>query len=994
MNNFKFLNNITGWIIFIIATTVYTLTVEPTASFWDCGEFIACAYKMQVPHPPGAPMFLLIGKMFSFLAFGDVEKVAFWVNMLSVIASAFTILFLFWTITILAKKLIAEKGKELTKGQSLTVLFSGIIGALAYTFSDSFWFSAVEAEVYALSSFFTAIVFWAMLKWEAIDDESLANKWLIFIAYLIGLSIGVHLLNLVTLPALALIYYYKKFENHSKLGTFIAFVAGVICVGIIQVGIIPGLPTVAGKFEVLFVNSFGLPFGSGILFFVIVFIGAIVYGIIYSLKNKIVILNTALLALVFILIGYSSYMVIPIRSSFDPPLDENDPEDIMSFVSYLKREQYGERPILYGPTVKSQVIKQTEGDKKYRKLDGKYVVYDKKIINEYDAKHQMLFPRIHSSQQNHLQMYERWVKLPEGDKKISMGTNLEYFFKYQINFMFVRYFMWNFAGKAHDYQDAAELKPWDSNEELPYLMSNSMARNQFYMLPFFLGIIGVLFGLVRSNQISLVLGVLFFFTGIGIIIFLNQPPVEPRERDYTYAGAFYVYAIWIGLGVAGIAYWLKDILKNDMIRPIVAFVVTLIVPVIMAAEGWDDHDRSKRYFSVDSAKNLLNSCAKNAIIFTGGDNDTFPLWYVQEVEGFRTDVRVCNLSLLNTDWYINLMKQDAYDSKALPITMEFDEYIQGTNDYLPFAEDPRVPQAIDVAQFIKLIRQKNNPLQRPTSSGKLVTTFPRKTFTFPVDKEKVIASGIIPAGFEDKVEDRITWNIGKNGLEKKHLIMLDMIEQSKFERPIYFSTTISSSDYLNLQNYFQLEGLAYRFLPINNGNGNGRIETTIMYDRMMNDFFWRNMDDSTVFYDENYRRFPANTRDKFYRLASALHAENKNDKAIEVIDHCFKVMPDASVPYDATISSFVELLLKLDQKDKANQIMNMMSDRYITDLEYYSKNDVSGMFVESDIRLAMYGLNRFLNFASSENNEELVNKIQPKFQGYTQNTRIRQMIGM
>ncbi|MDX5435774.1 MAG: DUF2723 domain-containing protein, partial [Pontibacter sp.] len=780
MTDYRKLNTLVGWVVFLIATAVYVLTLEPTASFWDAGEFIACSYKLLVPHPPGAPFYLLVGRLFSMFA-SDVTQVAWWVNLLSALCSSGTVLFLFWTITILARRLMVKEGAVPTKGNTLLIMGSGVVGALAYTFSDSAWFSAVEAEVYAMSSFFTAIVFWAILRWEEKVGEAHSDKWLILIAYLVGLSIGAHLLNLVTIPALAFIYYFRLYRP-SFWGGVAAFAISAVIVVAILWGIIPGLPSVAGWFELRFVNDFGMPFGSGIIVFLVLFIGAIIYGIRYSIKHNIRVLNTALLGLVFVLIGYSSYLMFPIRSSYEPTIYENDPDDIMTFVAYLKREQYGDRPLLYGPQYNAQPTAQEEGAPRYVKGKDKYIVTGNKMETVYDSKDKVLLPRIYSDQPGHIEAYKKWVDLREGQTP-TFGQNLSFMFNYQLGFMYWRYFLWNFVGRESDVQNAGVLWFGKNDPNAPERVLESEARNCFYLLPLLVGILGLIYQVRKNERDAFVIGLLFFFTGIAIALYLNQPPVEPRERDYTFAGSFYAFSIWIGLGVMGLADLLGKALKNNAARAGIATAIGLLVPGIMAAEGWDDHDRSDRYQSVDSAKNLLDSCAPNAILFTNGDNDTFPLWYAQEVEGYRTDVRVAVLSYLNTDWYIDQMMDQSYKSEPWPLTLGWENYRQGTNDFLPYVERPQVAAGIDLKQYIELIKQNHPALQAQYVSGTLLT-MPTHNFFLNINKEQIKQMGFVADDYENQIESRMQWTINKSLLEKKHLVMLDLLATNNWERPI------------------------------------------------------------------------------------------------------------------------------------------------------------------------------------------------------------------
>ncbi|MEP3388246.1 MAG: DUF2723 domain-containing protein [Reichenbachiella sp.] len=924
MSDYNKLNNITGWIIFILATTVYALTVEPTASFWDCGEFIAVSYKLEVPHPPGAPFFLLLGRLFSFLAMGDVTQVAYWINMLSVLSSGFTVLFLFWSITHLAKKLVTPD----TSYTNFVIIGSGLIGALSYTFSDSFWFSAVEAEVYGMSSFFTAFVVWAMLKWENIKDPSDENRWMILIAYMVGLSIGVHLLNLVTLPALGLIYYFKKREKLSTRGIITTLLVSGVIVLIIMEGVIPGLPSLAGKMEIFFVNNLGLPFGSGIIFFAAIFIGGLVYGIFYSIKSSNATLNTILVSFAFIVIGYSSYSIVLIRSNYNPPIDENNPEDVLSFVSYLKREQYGSRPLLHGQVFTADIVDQKKGAPVYTKGEEKYEITDHKLEYIYDPEHTTILPRAYSNQPGHVQRYREILGLKNGEKP-SFADNLAYMFKHQLGTMYFRYFMWNFAGRASDIQGADWVGLNDAFEKVPPMLEENKGRNIFFMIPLILGIIGLTFQYYKDPRNFAFVGLLFFLTGAAIVLYLNSPPTEPRERDYIYAGSYYAYAFWIGIGFIAIFNGLMAVIKKGIPAAAIALVICLSAPIIMASEGWDDHDRSNRYFSVDSAKNFLASCEPNAIIFTGGDNDTFPLWYVQEVEGFRTDVRVIVLSYFNTDWYIAQMMRDAYESKPLPFGLTLDNYKQGgLNDYLPLVERQNIKGGtMNAAQFIKLIKDEHPALAVPTSISSY-NSVPAKNFYLPIDSAKVMEMGIIPEQFASRLSDRMTWSMKGRGLEKKDLAILDLIVNNNWERPMYFNNTSASSVNFNLKDYMVQEGNAFRLLPIKNQtSGEMFVNTDIMFDNMINNFHWRELDNPTVYYSEDYRNFVLNHRASFNTLIENLLAEGKTEKAREALMKCLEFMPDDVIRYDHFSVQQVGYLILVGEEEKAIEMAELISQR-------------------------------------------------------------------
>ncbi|MDO7874555.1 DUF2723 domain-containing protein [Hymenobacter sp. ASUV-10] len=964
---FKTLNNLVGWLVFAIAAATYLLTLEPTASFWDCGEFIACSYKLLVPHPPGAPTFLLLGRMMSLLSFGDVTKVAPLINALSGLSSAFTVLFLFWIITRLAGKLVLRghdlvaEHAEPTIGQRLQILGAGVVGALSFAFSDSFWFNAVEGEVYAMSALCTAAVVWIMLKWEAHADEADSDKWLILIAYVLGLSIGVHLLNLLTLPALGFIYYYRRNQTPTLKGGLIVLAVSFAIVGIILVGIIPGLPSLAGSFEVFFINTVGLPFNSGLFIFLVLFGAAIWFGFRLSYRLNSRLLNTAMLSLVFVLIGYSSYLIVPIRSSFHPTINENNPEDVLSFVSYLKREQYGSRPLLYGPQFNAQPIGQEVGSKRYARdpKAGTYKELPPTPEYTYADEDKMLLPRLYSYEPSHIQEYKKWVDIQEGVKP-TMGQNLSFLFRYQMGHMFWRYFMWNYVGRESDIQQAGVVTPVSNNKNLPARIAESPSYNNFFAIPLILGLIGLWFQSKRDSRDAFVVGLLFLLTGLAIIIYLNQPPREPRERDYTFTGATFAFAIWIGLGVLGIADVLGKVVKSDGLRAAVGVLLGLLAPGLLVAQGWDDHDRSDRYNSVDSAKNLLNSCAPNAILFTNGDNDTFPLWYAQEVEGVRTDVRVAVLSYLNTDWYIQQMKRRAYLSQPLPISMDDANYIQGTNDYLPYVPNAQV-QNVDLKQFIGLVKENSMLLQAQSQDGSSMMSFPTANFFLPIDTTAVKGLGIIPKDRAGQLVPRMEWSMGKRAIEKKNLVILDMIATNNWKRPIYFSSTVAPQDYMNLQPYFQLEGMAYRLLPLKDpnydprGSDEGFVEKDLLYKRLMKDFSYRGLADASIFYDENNLRFPSNYRDKFARLAQSYLDEGNTAKAKEVADKCLAVMPDKAIPYDYYSPLLVPALVAGGEKAKADELMDTMTKRSEQMLAYYATRPDAGLF-DDDQRVWLLGL--------------------------------------
>jgi MFS family permease len=945
--DFQKSNNITGWFVFLIALITYWLTMEETASYWDCGEFIAVSYKLQVPHPPGAPLFLLMGRVFSFLALGDVTKVAYWINFMSVLASAFTILFLFWSITLFGRKMMSiTNDAKITDNQTWLLMGAGLVGSLAYTFSDSFWFSAVEAEVYAMSSFFTAFVVWGILKWDVIEDESKANRWILLMAYMMGLSIGVHLLNLVTVPALGLIYYFKKFKPSTWGVIFTLIISGGLVL-FINDFIVPGLPTIAGYFEVFFVNTLGLFFGSGALVFFILLIAGLVYGIYYTQKNNKPVLNTFILATTFILIGYSSYTMVIIRSNYDTLINENAPKDVMSFIRYLKREQYGSRPLLFGPYFTAKPIDVKYGAPDYTKGKDKYEIASRKFNYVYEPDQETILPRAWNP--DHKETYMNIIGLQEGEKP-SFGQNLYFMFRHQIGTMYMRYFMWNFAGRESDEQGADWLSPFQASKEVPASLANNRGRNNFFMIPFVLGLIGMFYQFTKDTKNFSVIALLFVMLGVAIVVYLNSPPSEPRERDYIYAGSYYAFAFWIGLAVIGIAEGLKIFLKNGKVAAVAATLIGLSAPAIMAAEGWDDHNRSNRYFSVDSAANYLNSCEPNAIIYTGGDNDTFPLWYAQEVEGIRTDMRVVVLSYYNTDWYIEQTMRKAYESEPIPYTLTAKQYKQGgLNDYLPFA-DLKI-KSLDARQYIELLSKDYAQLRDGDRN-----IIPSRMLTLSINKEELIAKGLIPEQFKDLVVDQMEIKLLRGALEKKDLALLDFLVTNNWERPIYLNNTSLSQINIDLRPYAIMEGNAYRILPIRNPNKNGDylVNTDKAFDNMINKFKYSGLNDERIYFNEDFRGFVMNHRSALNDLAKALILEDKMEKANQVLEFSLEKMPDRAVPYDITAATLVELLFEVGQKEKAIEVANVIGQRADEMITYLIEQNY-GMTLE--LRRNAYVLN-------------------------------------
>lgn len=971
--SFQKINNITGWAVFLIALCTYWLTMEETASYWDCGEFIAVSYKMEVSHPPGAPFFMVIGRMFSFLALGDVSKVAYWITFSSVVASAFTILFLYWSIVLFGRKIMKVSSlEELPDGKKWTLLGAGIVGALAYTFSDSFWFSAVEAEVYAMSSFFTAFVVWAMQKWELIEDEGKANRWLILIFYMMGLSIGVHLLNLVTIPALGLIYYFKKYKEPGIWGVIATMLISLFIIGFINNLIIPGLPTIAGWFELQFVNNVGLPFGSGVIFFVLVLLAVIIYGILFTQKKGYSILNTFALSTTFILIGYSSYAIIVIRSNDNPPINENDPSDVMSFVRYLKREQYGSRPLLYGQYFTAEIEGYTQGATIYVKGKDKYIPADHRLEYKFNPKDMTIFPRIYSTDPSHQRRYREILGLREGEQPTFID-NIRFMITHQIGWMYVRYFMFNFAGRESDIQDADWLSPAHWFEKLPGPLAENQGRNNFFMTPFFLGLLGIFFQVSRDPKNFAVTALLFILLGVALVIYLNSPPTEPRERDYIYAGSYYAYCMWIGFAVIALAEFLGRFIKSGKTTALIATLVCLSAPALMAAEGWDDHDRSDRFFSVDSAVNYLQSCAEDAILFTGGDNDTFPLWYAQEVEGVRTDVRVVVLSYYNTDWYVGQTMRQTYQSEPFPYTLTLHNYRQGgPNDYLAYY-DAGI-KSLNLKEYLNLIKKDNQALQHPYMSGPS-NMLPSKEITLNIDTNYVRSLGIIPAKLDSLLVPQMRMRVIGNGLEKKDLAMLDLLATNNWKRPIYVNNTSLAQFKVDLRPYVVQEGNAYRILPLLNPNPRAEelVNTDVAYDNLMHKFRLRELDNPDVYYNDEYRKFVLNQRGTYISVARALLEEKDTARAREVLLYSLEKMPDEGVRFDEYTSiHMVDMLMEVGEKEKAIQIANLMTHRADEMITYYIQENMLG----NDLRMNMAVLGEFQRIMHRYGETDLAEEIE------------------
>lgn len=1032
--NYKQINNLTGWLVFAIAAIVYIITSEPTTSFWDCGEYIATASGLQVGHPPGAPLFQMLGRFFSLFAFGNEMLVARMINTMSALSSAFTILFLFWTITHLAGKIVSNLPAKFPN-PTPAIIGSGMVGALAYTFSDSFWFSAVEGEVYAMSSFFTAFVFWAILKWESettgyqtvtnggnshsnirtehshspVGDSSQPDhsiRWIVLIAFMIGLSIGVHLLNLLTIPAIALVIYYKKYKPTIK-GTILALAISVIVLGLVMNFIIPWIVKLAGWFELFFVNSLGMPFNTGTIIYFVLLVSFLIWALRYTRLKAKVLWNTIALSFTFILIGYSSFFMLVIRAEANTPINENEPTNAISLLSYLNREQYGDWPLLYGPYFNAPVVDYEDGNPVYHKdpRTGKYeIINDRKDYEPvYDDKFMTVFPRMWSSSENsHSYFYKRWGKIKgtpvnvtgaDGKSQTIMkptfGENLRFFYDYQIQHMYVRYFMWNFAGRQNDRQSFGDdingnwisginfMDEWrlGPQDNVPESMQ-SKAHNVYFMLPLLLGLIGLFFQINNRPKDSLVVTLLFIMTGIAIVVYLNQYAPQPRERDYAYAASFYAFAIWIGLGVLSLSALINKYLKIKQ-AGFIATVICLAVPGIMAAQNWDDHNRSGRYTARDIARNYLESCEKDAILFTMADNDTFPLWYVQEVEGIRTDVRVVNLSLLNSDWYVGQMKRKVYDSDPLPISLEYDQFKSGTFDVIYIAPDERIQGAISLSELFDVMRKQPEALRLESTVGP-VDVIPASEFAIPVDSALVMNNGTVRPEEADSILSVLQWSIKDRAITKSQIIVLDILAHNNWKRPVYFSATASPESYLGLDPYLRNEGFALRLVPVKmkgDENFEGYINTGVLYNKLMNIYRYGNMDNPSVYLDETNTRIMNNLRTMFGRLAKQLVKEGKNKEAIAVCDKCLATIPHESLAYNYYLLQIAESYLAAGAQDKGIALLNKLLELYSADLNYYFRFPEHKLTaLEQDIRQSLMVVNGIASLAAEHNDRALKEK--------------------
>ncbi|TFH39305.1 MAG: DUF2723 domain-containing protein [Bacteroidia bacterium] len=1066
MKSYRLYNVSLGWLVFLIAAVTYLLTAEPTMSLWDCGEYILSGYKLEIGHPPGAPTFMIMARFFSLFT-SDVTRVALMVNRMSALASAFTIMFLFWTITHLARKIILPEGSEEKPARIFAVLAAGLTGSLAYAFSDSFWFSAVEGEVYATSSMFTAITFWAILKWENEADQPYADRWLILIAYLVGLSVGVHLLNLLAIPAVIFVYYFKKFSFSWK-GFGAAIAISVIILALIMYGLIPGFVQVASRIELFLVNSVGLPYNSGIFLLVILFIGSIIMAIRATMTSKSVTaisiwavltlffsgiwtlagnaalnilvllvisgftwyiagrnrtaLNTILTSILVIMIGYSAFTLIMVRAAAGTPMNQNSPETAFSLLYYLNREQYGQRPLVKGPYYNAPLESYDEGKPTYSPVDGEYVITNRDIIPKYDERFVTLFPRMWSPQADHVNIYKEWVQVkgsplqvtdPSGEKRVeykpTFGENLKFMVSYQMGFMYFRYFMWNFAGRQNDVQSSGG--PFDGNwisgigfidesrigpqKEMPADMRDVPSRNVYYLLPLLLGLAGLYYQLNRDVRNTWVVALLFLFTGLAIVIYLNQYPNQPRERDYAYAASFYAFAVWIGLGVLFLWEMISKLTGEKIAAPLAAVISLLAVPALMASENFDDHDRSGRYTATAVSKNYLESCAPNAVLFTNGDNDTFPLWYAQEVEGVRTDVRVCNLMLFNTDWYIDQMKKKAYDSDPMPLSLPKSKYYDGVNNQVFIYE--RIKEPVDIKMVIDFVGSEDPGSKLTFQDGEVRDYIPGRKIRIPVDREKVLASGTVKPEDADLIVPYIDITLKGSTILKSQLMVLDFLAHNNWERPVYFVTGYHN-DAFGLEEYFQLEGNAFRLVPIKSHNNSwldyGRVDTDILYNNLVNRFEWGNAKDEDVYLDYYHIRtiLVIRARVNYARLAKALVEEGDSERAVKALDFVMQELPLNKLPWDMYMPDIIDAYLAAGETGKAGTLAAEMRDYYGSRLEYYYDLPVNfRMAAEMEVQSALSVISRvgqsFIKYGDAETGSqinEMVQEYYSKFMGNSQ----------
>ena len=997
--NYKKINNLLGWVVGIIATLTYILTLEKTTSWWDTGEFIASAYKLQIVHQPGAPLFLMIQNLFSNLAMGDNSRIAYWMNVGSAVCSGLTITFLFWTITALAKKAYVSLSakEEISEGNLIKIMGAGVVGALAYTFSDTFWFSAVESEVYAMSSLCTAVVFWAILKWEAKADEPGADRWLILIAYVMGLSIGVHLLNLLVIPAIALVIYFRRTSKVTGGGIAKALIIGVIVLAVVLWGVIQFLIKFAAFSDLFFVNSLGLGFGTGATFFSLLVAGLLLFGIWYSWKKVKPILNISLLSLAFVIFGYSSFTMILVRAKANPTLNNSDPDNVFTFLSYLNREQYGDEPLLKGRYFDAKPTDVFETGNIYRKDGNKYVVAKKKF--DYTWSHSTLFPRIYSDK--HESYYREFLNLGP-DEVPTMVDNLKFFFGYQIGQMYSRYFMWNFVGRQNDQQGQGSftegnwisgIKPIDNARlggqyALPTSELENAGRNTYFFLPLILGILGAMWQFKKQQRDASVVTLLFFFTGLAIVLYLNQTPLQPRERDYAYAGSFYAFCIWVGMGVI----WIADLLSkkvNAKNAAIGATAVSLLCgPVLLASQNWDDHDRSEKFLARDMAKNYLESCAPNAILFSYGDNDTYPLWYVQEVEGFRTDVRVVNLSLLSADWYMKQMMHKVNDADALPLNIDPEKIKDGVRDVIYFS-DMNIPGYVDVEDLLQIMLSDEQQYKVQLQSGDWANILPTKNMQLKIDKQAVIANKVVPKEWEDAIVDTMQWNYSGGIVSRADLSIMALLANNGWKRPIYFTSTTPEENMIGLEKFLVSEGFAMRLMPVAlaaEGEVSGPItDVEGTYNNIVNKFTWGNIAHSKYLDPDSYRYISMYAGNIFGETAQNLLSMGKNTEAKKLVNNAYENLPKRPYLMSEVFSytSLIDAMYKSGEAEKANEIVKRNLKFLRENMAYYMNIAETKPNLEfRNMRFGLAAIQNYQRVLTDAKQQDLLKEVNQIFETY------------
>jgi hypothetical protein len=1050
--NFKKWNTILGWSTFIVALITYSLTVEPTLSFWDCGEYIATSANLEVGHPPGAPLFQMLGAFFAMFAFSP-DKIALMVNYLSVFSSAFTVLFMFWSLTILLKKLVSTE-KELSTNNAFMILGSAVVASLSFTFTDSFWYNAVEAEVYAMATFLIALLFWLGLRWEQEINTPRGNKWLLIISLVIGLSFGVHFMALLTFPAIGFLYFFKKYDNITVKSFLIANVVIIAILLFIFKLLLPYTLAFFGKIEIFMVNSLGMPFNSGTIFAFILIVAAFYFGLNYTKKKGHVFYNTLILSTLFILIGFSTWMMLPIRANANTPINENKPSDAAEVLAYYNREQYGEQKLFYGPQF-SDSYSGLDSDTPY--LDDKpnyerdYKTKKYVITNDYinakqntDDAHKAILPRMWSNEHNEnymifteplefrinpeyahedelVQIVTEFRKayeageIDEGDydkflkgygdylivDKPTFFNNMKFMVQYQFTYMYVRYLFWNFVGRQSDVQGKYDNTHgnWLSGitfvdeiflgtqKNLPSDMQNNKGRNTYFFLPFILAIIGMVFHAKKDIKSFYVLLVLFLFTGLALKIYLNERPFEPRERDYALVGSFYVFAMWIAYGIYAIFDTLKNYIQPKMAIAVVLTVSFLASPVVLAAQNWDDHDRSNKDTAYSMAKAYLDSCAPNAILFTIGDNDTFPLWYMQEIEGYRTDIRIVNTSLFMTDWYIDQMKMKAHDSEPIPSSFNREQYKGSKRDYSLFIEKTKEPILLD--DMIKFISLEDERAKIKLNNGRNINYFPSKKIIYPIDKAAVIKNKVVSEKFYDSIVPAIEFEIKDDALYKNRLMMLDIVNQNNWKRPIYFTGgSYGNDDYIWMKDYLQLDGMCYKLVPVKTSTEStspidmGQIDSEKMYNIVMK-WDWGNSGKSNMYYDVETRKNSISYRTNLARLVEALINEGKLDKAEKIVDLAMEKMPVKYFEYYSFLEPFAMAYYEVGKKEKARAIISEVIKKHQENLTFYngwkpSEQNFSAMDIITDIEQ----YRNFIKIAKGAEDLDFYNKEKVKFNNF------------